>query len=52
MNQEPESKRPWYSCRWGCVFWVAWLFIFITIADLVALLVPAIQAAVENAERH
>ena len=44
-NSEPESKRPWYSCRWGCLFWIALVFFIITVADMVALLIPALQAA-------
>jgi hypothetical protein len=51
-NPDPRPKRPWYSCRWGCLFWIALVFFIITIADMVALLIPAIEAAVENAERQ
>ena len=48
------QKRPWYSFRWKILFWIALPFIWITIADSVAMWMAARteRSAVEEVKRE
>ena len=43
MNQEPETKHPWYSFRRGW-FWLALVCLMVTLSDLLAVLVAELRS--------
>ena len=44
MKQEPETKRPWYSFRWGIVFWVALVLAFIILWDSLVVIIHGLDS--------
>jgi len=47
MPTEETPNRPWYSCRFGAMFWVILFLLLWILADTMAVVYPALRSVPE-----
>jgi hypothetical protein len=47
MPDQESTKRPWYSCRFGTMFWVTLFVLLWILADIMGVVYPALLSVPE-----